>query len=456
MSIDRDPGQESIEPSTPIHSHLETILADTNGKLSDSLRCGNAFLSAIIENPDDDGPRLMYADWLTEHGDSRGEFIRVQCELATMPPEEKERREKLLELESALLKAHGQQWTSSLRELGMWEMRLQRGFVCEGNISSADLLAHEKTLAAIAPLQALYIRINSWPMNGIVNCPLLRNLTNLNLYENVIGPDGAKLLAGSPHLSRLTTLDVSRTHIGDAGIGALADSPHLSRLTRLILHYNQISDAGVAALANSKNLCNLTTLNLLRNPIGPKGVQNLANSKNFCNLTTLNLWENAIGSEGAQALADSPHISRLTTLDLSNNQINDTGVAALANSKNLCNLTTLNLHGNRIGDAGVAALANSPHLARVMTLDLGFNAIRSAGAEALVNSPYLSSLMTLNLGGNPMREEDTTALKNALRDSRRLPSLQCIHIPGCSVFSPAPVQAILDARRKSKESSSQV
>src|SRR5690242_1443256 len=40
-----------------------------------------AFLRAICENPDDDLPRLVYADWLDERGDPRGEFIRVQIGL---------------------------------------------------------------------------------------------------------------------------------------------------------------------------------------------------------------------------------------------------------------------------------------------------------------------------------------------------------------------------------------
>lgn len=30
------------------------------------------FLRAIIDDPDDDGPRLIYADWLEERGDPRG------------------------------------------------------------------------------------------------------------------------------------------------------------------------------------------------------------------------------------------------------------------------------------------------------------------------------------------------------------------------------------------------
>jgi uncharacterized protein (TIGR02996 family) len=46
-----------------------------------------AFLAAIIANPDDDLPRLVYADWLRESWQpedswARGEFIQVQCEIA--------------------------------------------------------------------------------------------------------------------------------------------------------------------------------------------------------------------------------------------------------------------------------------------------------------------------------------------------------------------------------------
>jgi uncharacterized protein (TIGR02996 family) len=42
------------------------------------------FLRAVCEAPLDDGPRLVWADALDERGDPRGEFIRVQCELADM------------------------------------------------------------------------------------------------------------------------------------------------------------------------------------------------------------------------------------------------------------------------------------------------------------------------------------------------------------------------------------
>ena len=40
-------------------------------------------MGAILDAPEDDVPRLAYADWLEEHGyDARAEFIRLQCRLA--------------------------------------------------------------------------------------------------------------------------------------------------------------------------------------------------------------------------------------------------------------------------------------------------------------------------------------------------------------------------------------
>src|SRR5437016_2642828 len=53
-----------------------------------------AFLQAILEAHDDDAPRLVYADWLDDHGDEwRAEFIRVQCEAARLPEGDPRRRE---------------------------------------------------------------------------------------------------------------------------------------------------------------------------------------------------------------------------------------------------------------------------------------------------------------------------------------------------------------------------
>jgi uncharacterized protein (TIGR02996 family) len=40
-----------------------------------------AFLRTIRDHPGDEAPKLVYADWLDERGDPRGELIRLACEM---------------------------------------------------------------------------------------------------------------------------------------------------------------------------------------------------------------------------------------------------------------------------------------------------------------------------------------------------------------------------------------
>ena len=45
-----------------------------------------ALYDAILAHPDDDTPRLVFADWLQENGNERyATFIRKQIELARVP-----------------------------------------------------------------------------------------------------------------------------------------------------------------------------------------------------------------------------------------------------------------------------------------------------------------------------------------------------------------------------------
>jgi uncharacterized protein (TIGR02996 family) len=45
-----------------------------------------AFINQILAEPDNDANRLIYADWLDEHGDARGEFLRAVCALQRLSP----------------------------------------------------------------------------------------------------------------------------------------------------------------------------------------------------------------------------------------------------------------------------------------------------------------------------------------------------------------------------------
>jgi uncharacterized protein (TIGR02996 family) len=87
------------------------------------------FYEFIRRNPEEDAPRLIYADWLDELGDPRGEFIRVQCELAKLTEQEEGRRKLLQERERALWKLHRRQWMRSLKVYHVREARFRRGFL---------------------------------------------------------------------------------------------------------------------------------------------------------------------------------------------------------------------------------------------------------------------------------------------------------------------------------------
>src|SRR5437763_13536125 len=76
----------------------------------------DGFIQAICETLADDAPRLIYADWLDEHGDDvRAEFIRLQCALESMDPFAPGRR-ALVRREWELVRQHGERW---IREDGL-------------------------------------------------------------------------------------------------------------------------------------------------------------------------------------------------------------------------------------------------------------------------------------------------------------------------------------------------
>src|SRR5262245_26190478 len=89
-----------------------------------------SLLQAILEAPDDDAVRLVYADWLEEHGTAhdtaRAEFIRVQVELTKLEQHDP-RRPELEEREQDLQAEHEDRWLAPFAELfrALYEMQDQ-------------------------------------------------------------------------------------------------------------------------------------------------------------------------------------------------------------------------------------------------------------------------------------------------------------------------------------------
>src|SRR5262245_35830763 len=116
----------------------------------------DAFLRAIADHPDDDGPRLVYADWLDERGDPRGEFIRTQCEAERLP-EFDDRRADLEARADDLLAAHEADWLGpAAAVLADWEFR--RGFVGRVEITPRDLRGWPDEVFRAAPASCARLR----------------------------------------------------------------------------------------------------------------------------------------------------------------------------------------------------------------------------------------------------------------------------------------------------------
>jgi uncharacterized protein (TIGR02996 family) len=79
-----------------------------------------AFLAAIRENPRDDAPLLVYADWLDEQGDPRAAYLRTQAEF---------RRARTDELRQRLIRQYPHDhlaWAAALEQAGAVEPNLTR------------------------------------------------------------------------------------------------------------------------------------------------------------------------------------------------------------------------------------------------------------------------------------------------------------------------------------------
>jgi uncharacterized protein (TIGR02996 family) len=429
-----------------------------------------AFLTASKENPGDDTPRLVLADWLEEHGDARGELVRLQCQRAARGDETPAAKGSR---EAELLKRHWAAWLGVLDEKGI-RADMHRGLVkvwgtCRkllskrlasireheplawvDHLSLTDPLAEDLTKLVASPHWTCLTRLDfrryvyhsdhligpesvgrsSGDWSALANLALLARLTALDFSCQDMGADGLEVLAARPDLGRLRTLDLACNNLGDGGAATLVGAQSLTGLNVLNLTHNRLRVEGFAALAGWSGLGTVTSLALGQNYPGDEGVRALAGSPWLGNLTELSLhadpsfevrpsrWEQfgprRIGPVGAAALAGAKSLSRLTRLDLGNNQIGAEGAAALAASTALPALAELDLGDNEIGDAGAIALAASPTMSNLKTLSLRYNGLSDRGAEALAGSPYLSGVTELDCRAN----RDITSRGTALLKKR--------------------------------------
>jgi uncharacterized protein (TIGR02996 family) len=343
------------------------------------------FLEAIRADPRDTSLRLIYADWLEEHDDPRGEFIRIQCQLADLAYRD-ERRASLYERQTFLLDEYGTDWLQELPQCPGIKWGWERGFPWLVHAVSVEALQREAaTIFQAAPVQRLSVPImGERDLVDLVRIPGIDRLARLDVYGSV-RVAGARVLANAPELRHLEALNLNGGLIGSTGLRLLAESPFLARLTHLDLHYNEIDNAGLIDLAIASQPHRLIRLHLDSNRVTRRGLQKFLNSPDSATLRILDLSCNSVGKSGAQEIA---------------------------HTRNLGDLRALYLRGNALGDDGVASLAGAPLFQLLETLDLADNDVGERGVQALLESSLASRLSSLYLEGNPI----SPAMQQILHD----------------------------------------
>ena len=237
----------------------------------------DSFLQTVFAHPDDDGPRLVYADWLEERGEcARAELIRLQCLGGG------ERRACELIDRCATL------WAGPAARHA-YSYAFRRGFVEEVTVEAGIFIRHAEEIFAASPIQLLRIIGARGTMDRLFDMPLLTRVRALHLTDCHLGNEGAVVISNCPYLDELRTLRLGCNSIQDRGVEYLADSPYLNKLNTLVLRGNLIGDAGAQVLALADGLSSLCRLDLSDNQIGDAGAEAIANSSHFPSLTCLDL-----------------------------------------------------------------------------------------------------------------------------------------------------------------------
>ncbi|MGZ3451413.1 MAG: TIGR02996 domain-containing protein [Polyangiales bacterium] len=367
------------------------------------------FLRAIVAAPDDDGPRLVYADWLMDRGDPRGELIQLQCKIARLASGDEDADDtstRRLKLRVAkLLKTHGDAWKSPLAALVPMPTAItfRRGFVESLSTTARQLVEWGPALLEAAPvLRELHVT-SSEDAPAFVGTPAIARLAILgatNVDEAVL-----EALAGSAAVEGVKELYLSGQAIGGDGLAPLISSVHLLRLRTLGVG----CDRAPSALARASWSLEFLRIQNLPPDQGPLVAEAIASSPSLASVAKLDLHRIHLGAEGLAALAAEPR-PRLEELDVGHSGIGPNELALLLDEARFPRLRILNVRGNRLGPEGAELVARSEGARRLRKLNIGGAGIGKKGALSLASSPHLAGLEWLVLSETKLDDATTSAL----------------------------------------------
>jgi uncharacterized protein (TIGR02996 family) len=167
----------------------------------------DAILEAIFAAPDDDAPRLIYADWLNENGHpEQAEFIRLRCQMAHLSNGERGWRplRRKLHWTWAALQSR---WLREFPRTRLAMDQLPRGLPTKRvEVSAEALLKDSNRWWPTLPIRDL--RPVQWTDRAeqVAECPYLRRLEVLDLSQQRLEIGPASAIIQSPHLSGLKCL----------------------------------------------------------------------------------------------------------------------------------------------------------------------------------------------------------------------------------------------------------
>ncbi len=406
----------------------------------------DAFLHAIHDTPADDLPRLVYADWLEENGDpTRAEFIRVQCELATIDAIDPQRA-ALEDREHDLLNEHEDRWLGDSRPY-MTEWEFARGFVQSltadpYGVSEAFLHEHTTEIGTFHEDDLREATDYSWS-NRLTHADCSGWASHIDNFRNTFQSgwprlksldflllDGfsniADLFWSSPIRDQLTHLAFGG-RIGNTQGDTINETEFLElfagrSLESLTAYDCRLTGDGLGYFLAA--FAKLKQLDVSDNPIAPDAWRAFVRADPAIRLERLDVSGTPLAGISLERVLGSKACENLKQLEMNRCGSARANMVTVANSRFWTQATELRAHGGTIPASTLEPLCLVHGPPSLRLLDLDDNYLRTEGVRMLCEAPWADGLTWLSLSRNYL---DDVSLQ-VLAQSGRFRHLNTLHL----------------------------